>query len=293
VVKPSLKRKVVKYLQETHEVGIKKCCDLVGMSRSSWYYESSLDDTEVIEKLKELAKSHPTRGFDNYFYRIRKEGFTWARSRVLRVYRDLGLVRRPKKRKRLPESERKPLYQPSGLNQVWSMDFMHDQLSDGRNIRILNILDDYNRECLLNRGQISFPCTGVIMYLNRLGEEIGLPKYIRTDNGPEFISKEYERWAAENGVTIVRTEPGKPMQNGFIERFNRTFREDILDAFIFRSIQQFNVIAEKWRQDYNHTHPHGSLDGKSPKAYGKRSENLKGVPPLKQEYLNYRLSKES
>jgi putative transposase len=82
------------------------------------------------------------------------------------------------------------------------------------------------------------------------------------------------------------------MQNGFIERFNRTFREDILDAYIFRSIQQFNVIAEKWREDYNSTHPHGSLDGKSPKEYGKRRENLKGVPPLKQRYLNYRLSKE-
>ena len=292
MVKPSLKKKVVKYLREKYKVGLKKCCELVGMSRSSWYYESRMDDKEVIDKLNKMVESHPNRGFDNYFNRIRKEGLKWARSRVLRVYREMGLVRRPKRRRKLPDSERKPLYQPSRLNEVWSMDFMHDQLSDGRNIRILNIVDDYNRECLLNKGQLSFSSSRMIIYLNRLEQELGLPKYIRTDNGPEFRSKKYEEWAEEKQVTIVRTEPGKPMQNGFIERFNRTFREDILDAYMFRSIQQFNDIAGRWKEDYNNTHPHGSLDRKSPREYGKRVKILKGVPPLKKEYLNYRLSKE-
>jgi len=265
------------YLKNKYKSGIEKCVQVVGMSRSSWYYESKKDDTELIEKLKEMVEKYPNRGFENYYYRLRREGYKWAWIRLLRVYREMGLVRRPKKRRRLPESMRKPLSQAAQVNEVWSMDFMSDCLEDGRTFRVLNIIDDHNRESLLTQGSTSFPSSRVIRKLEELKEEIGLPKYIRTDNGPEFISKEYKNWCKENNVEPVYIEPGKPVQNAYIERLNRTFREDVLDAYLFRSISQFNVIAEKWKLDYNKYHPHDSLGKKSPREYVQRDKKSSGL----------------
>jgi putative transposase len=280
VVKPSAKRDVVGYLKKKYNTGVGKCCELVQMSRSSWYYKSKLDDTPVVKKLDEMVEKYPNRGFENYYYRIRREGKKWAWSRVLRVYREMGLVRRPKKRKRLPEELRKPLGQPAGLNEVWSMDFMSDSLEDGRTFRVLNIIDDYNRECLCNEGGVSYPSQRVLRQLELLKSEYGLPKYIRTDNGSEFRSDEYKAWCLKNGVEPVYTEPGKPMQNGYVERFNRTFREDILDAYLFSSVSQYNRIAERWNEDYNWYHPHDSLGKKSPREFASRqSASLAGASP--------------
>lgn len=257
-------------MKKKYSKGLEMCCSVLNISRASLYYKSKLEDSEVINKLRELAESHPNRGFDTYFARIRRGGSKWSRSRVLRVYRELGMVRRPKKRKKLPDAERKPLVVPIRLNQVWSMDFMRDSLVDGRTLRVLNVIDDHNRESLLIEGAISFPSRRVIQGLEQLKEEIGLPRYIRTDNGPEFISKEYKEWCLKNNVQCVYSEPGKPMQNGFVERFNRTFREDILDAYLFTSLGQFQLIAEKWQEDYNKYHPHKSLNKMSPKEYAPR-----------------------
>lgn len=274
MVKPSVKKEVVSYLRAKYKVGVRLATKLVGLSRSNWYYQSKLDDSEVIAKLESLVASHTNRGFDNYYNRIRREGFKWARCRVLRVYREMGLVRRAKRRRKLPDGMRKPLETPQVLNEVWSMDFMSDSLDDGRSFRILNIIDDCNRECLVTQGSISYPSLRVIRTLDRKAEEIGYPKYIRTDNGPEFISKDYKEWAAKNKITLVYAEPGKPMQNGYVERFNRTFREDILDAYLFSSISQFNMLAEEWSKDYNQYHPHKSLGRKSPIEYRKRRQPL-------------------
>ena len=127
------------------------------VSRSTIYYSSKLDDNEVIAQLKILVEELPTRGFDEYYYRLRQEGFKWNRKRVLRVYRQMGLVRRKKPRKQLPEGVRQPLHKTSRLNEVWSMDFMSDCLIDGRKFRVLNVMDDYNRECLLGKGSLTYP----------------------------------------------------------------------------------------------------------------------------------------
>jgi putative transposase len=249
------------------------------ISRSSWYYTSKLDDTDIVEKLKELVALKPNRGFDYYYRRSRREGCKWSRSRMLRVYRSENLVRRPKKRKRLPEELRRPLYQPETVNEVWSMDFMSDSLVDGRSFRVLNVIDDHNRECLLSRGSISFPSVRVIRHLEELIEYYGKPKYIRTDNGPEFISHEYKNWADNHGIKRVYSEPGKPMQNGYVERFNRTYREDVLDAHQFSSLRQFQAISDNEMADYNDSHPHESLGGMSPIEFGKRSVPCGGLAP--------------
>jgi len=279
VVKPSVKRTVIEYLSENYKAGLKRIASIVSYSRSSCYYQSKLDDSEIIEKFKLLIEKKPNRGFDYYYRRSRREGCRWSRDRMLRVYRSQGWVRRQKKRRKLPKELRKPLYQPSGVNVVWSMDFMSDSLSDGRTFRVLNVIDDYNRECLLGLGSISFPARRVIAHLEELIEYYGKPKYIRTDNGPEFISKDYKEWCKDHQITRVYSEPGKPMQNGYVERFNRTFREDILDAYLFSSVNQFQVIADMTIEDYNDNHPHESLGGKSPKEYGNRSHSTVGLSP--------------
>ncbi|MBK8622482.1 MAG: IS3 family transposase [Saprospiraceae bacterium] len=273
MVKPSAKRMIVTYLIKKYNASVDQSVSIVNMSRSSWYYKSKVDDSEIVSKLEQMVEKYPNRGFENYYHRIRREGKKWAWCRILRVYREMGLVRRVKKRFNLPDAQRKPLQQPDRHNETWSMDFMSDSLVDGRKFRILNILDDYNRECLVSEGSISFPAKRVIDQLERLKEDIGLPSYIRTDNGPEFTSNDYKEWCKKNEVTPVYAEPGKPTQNGYIERLNRTFREDVLDAYMFNSINQFNIISEKWKNDYNEYHPHQSLGHMSPKEYAPRVFN--------------------
>ena len=285
VVRPSIKREVVGYLQKKYRASLDKCCQVVNMSRSSWYYKSKLDDNPIISKLHEMVAKYPNRGFENYYYRIRRVGYKWAWCRMLRIYRELGLVRRPKKRRKHPVNLRKPLEQPCQLNEVWSMDFMSDCLEDGRNFRVLNIIDDHNRECLSNDGAISYPAKRVIKQLESLKLEIQLPRYIRTDNGPEFTSKTYADWCEENDVTPIYSEPCKPMQNGYVERFNRTFREDILDANLFNSLAQYNMIGEKWKDDYYTYHPHDSLEKKALRVCSKKP--IEFGASLELNWLNY------
>ena len=275
----SVKKDAVVYLSKKYNSGVNRCCKVLNISRSSIYYTNKLDDAEIIAKLKEMVCKHPNRGFENYYHRIRREGHKWAWSRLLRVYQSMGLVRRQKRRRRLPEAMRKPLEQPKTLNEVWSMDFMSDSLEDGRTFRVLNIIDDCNRECLCTQGSISYPTLRVLRRLQELKEEVGTPSYIRTDNGPEFISKEYINWCEKHHIQRVYSEPGKPMQNGYIERFNRTFREDVLDAYLFRSLRQFNVLAEKWKEDHNQYHPHKSLKNRNPREHAQRRQPILGLSP--------------
>ena len=162
----------------------------------------------------------------------------------------LGLRRKYKKR--LPARVRQPLVQPDQYLHTWSMDFMSDALTDKRKIRIFNVIDDYNREALAIEVGLGFPSERVIRVLDHLSEEIGLPKAIRVDNGPEFTSMNFQNWCKENNIEIKYIQPGSPVQNAFIERFNRYFREDVLDAYWFEDLEQLRVIIERWRTDYNY-----------------------------------------
>lgn len=276
MVKPSAKREVATYLLKRFSVSIERSCKVVNLHRSMWYYKSKKDDSEVIDKLNELAEQLPTRGFDEYYERIRKQGFKWNRKRVLRVYRNMKLGLRRKRKKRLPSRVKEPLIRPEELNQTWSMDFMSDALKDGRRVRIFNVIDDCNRESLAIECGVGFPAERVIRVLTQLEEEIGLPKKIRVDNGPEFISHAFQNWCKSKSITIQFIQPGKPMQNSFIERFNRFFREDILDAYWFEGLDQLRILAEQWKQDYNYNHPHKSLGRKAPCEY--KSRFPQGVP---------------
>lgn len=264
MVEPSGKRSIVAYLLEKYKKSIKLTCATVDFNRSMWYYNSKTDDTEVENKLNEYAESLPTYGFDEYYWRLRKEGYKWNRKRVLRIYRKMGLVLRRKRKRPYPLRTPIPLSEPSKPNEVWSMDFMSDSLEDGRRIRVFNVIDDYNREALATEVSLSFPSAKVVRILEQLIEERGQPRMIRTDNGSEFTAHLYQNWCDDKRIKKEYIKPGKPTQNAYVERFNKSFRKGVLNAYLFRSIRDLREKAEEWRYDYNFYHPHKSLGRKTP-----------------------------
>lgn len=258
---------MVAYVVTTHQISISRACRTVSLSKSMYYYNKVKDDTETISKLQELAEAYPTEGQDLYYGRIRQQGYKWNYKRVRRVYLLMGLNRRRKARKRLPERVKEPLVQPDRFKESWSVDFMSDVLVNGRKFRTLNVIDDYNREAIAIQVAHSMPAVQVTRLLDRIIKEQGKPKRIRVDNGPEFISKEFRDWCLNKNILIQFIQPGRPMQNGYIERFNRSFRESILDAYLFEDIMQVQILAEEWVWDYNHKRPHEALGGKTPNQY--------------------------
>ena len=240
-----------------------------------WYYQGQKNDGEVISKLQSLAELYPTRGFDDYYGKIRNEGLPWNRKRVLRVYRGIKLGLRRKHKRRLPARVKEPLQQALAPNESYSMDFMSDALTTGRKLRVLKVMDDCTRESLAAYADYSIPSEQVVEVLKQVIAERAKPNQIRVDNGPEFTSKVFTAWCKKNGITIKYIQPGKPMQNGFIERLNRTFREDVLDAYQFETLEELRILSDEWQYHYNHYHPHKSLNRKSPaEVYKASRQNL-------------------
>ncbi len=234
-------------------------------------------------KLQQYAELYPTRGFDDYFGKIRNEGLIWNRKRVLRVYRSLQMKLRCKHKKRLPARVKELLAEPSQLNQTWSLDFMSDALTNGRRIRIFKAMDDGSRESLAAHADYSISAEKVITILQRVAAQRGLPQQIRVDNGLEFISKAFNGWCNQNNIIIKYIQPGKPTQNAYIERLNRLFREDVLNAYLFDSLGQVRILADKWMDEYNNLHPHKSLYGKTP---NQMAAQLGGACPAQLNHLS-------
>lgn len=241
-----------------------RACRVIGMQRSLFYYRSHKDDKEVIEKLQDLSRRFPTRGFDKYYGIIRSDGLRWGRSRVLRVYRNLKLSLRRKHKRRLPSRIKEPLQSPAEPNLSYSMDFMSDALVGGRKLRILNVIDDCTRESLAAWCDYSIPGEKVVEVLEQIMAERRKPKQIRVDNGPEFRGKVFTQWCNNKNIAIKFIQPGRPMQNAYIERLNRTYREDVLDAYLFETLEQVRMLSDEWQHHYNHTYPHDGLQGKRP-----------------------------
>jgi len=234
-----------------------------------YYYQPRLkDDDELIQLLQELSSKHHQLGFWKLYGIIRSKGYKYNHKRVRRVYRALKLnIRRKVIKRRLPSRVKTPLIVPVEINQVWSMDFMSDALWSGRGFRTFNVIDDYNREALVVGVAISFPAYKVIQVLKELIKDRGKPEQIRVDNGPEFTSFTFIDFCNERNIEINYIQPGKPMQNGFVERFNGSFRREVLDAFIFYNIQQVIDIKNQWVEHYNNERPHDALKGLTPLKY--------------------------
>jgi putative transposase len=209
--------------------------------------------------LLQLAAWKPRWGFPKMYAYLRNQGHKVNHKRIRRVYRELGLNLRIKPKKRLPVRDPQPLEAPDSANKSWSLDFMHDSLANGRPIRTLNIIDDFNREALWIEVDTSIPSARVIRVLEMLARWRGYPRQLRMDNGPEFISQTMADWATEQDVSMAFIQPGKPAENAYIERFNRTFREDILDAYLFHSIEEVQYLSNDWLEEYNAVRPHESL----------------------------------
>lgn len=235
----------------------------------------------MAEKLREWTEKKPTEGFWKIFGRIRSEGLVWNHKRVHRVYKKLGMNLKRKHKRRLPERVKVPLAQPEQINQSWSMDFMSDVLTNGMRFRTLNIIDDYNREVLAIEIDTSLPALRVKRVLESVIEWRGKPTQIRTDNGPEFIASYLVDWCEENTIHLQYIQPGKPTQNAFIERFNGSFRKDVLDAYLFSSLSQVRILTEEWMKDYNYHRPHEALENLSPVQFKQRAVNSGKLPEAK------------
>jgi putative transposase len=255
------------YLTSGFQVSITRACRVVDLPKSMYYYTSVKDDSAVINKLKELSEQKPGEGQDKYYDRIRLANLPWNHKRVSRVYRMMGLHLRRKGKRRIPARVKTPLLQPEHSNMTWSMDFMHDCLMNGRKYRILNILDDYNRKAISVEADFSFPAEAVNNVLKHAIHEYGIPSAIRVDNGPEFLSSMFTLFCEQRGIKVQYIQPGKPMQNGYIERFNGTLRRDFLNANLFESLYDFRNKRDLWLEDYNNCRPHEALGNVPPNQF--------------------------
>ena len=190
---------------------------------------------------------------------LRIQGYRWNHKRVWRVYRQLRLHLPRRQKRRLPRIPWHPLVAPTRSNQVWALDFMHDRLYSGQSFRTLNVLDESNREGLAIEIDTSLPAGRVIRVLEQLRDLRGLPDALRLDNGSEFRAQAFVGWCEDHGIELRFIQPGQPQQNAFIERFNRTYREEVLNAYVFETLTQVRLITEHWLEVYNHERPHRAL----------------------------------
>jgi putative transposase len=199
-------------------------------------------------------------------------GHGWNKKRVYGLYKRLGLNLRRRVRHRMPERVKQPLVAPVSPNTGWSMDFRSDRLTNGRQFRTLNLIDEFNREALAIEVDTSMPSARVIRVLEQVKSWRLLPQSIRVDNGPEFIAEVLAEWCEQHGVMLNFIPPGKPQKNGYVERFNRSFREDILDSDLFESLDEVREMAWDWQIEYNEERSQDSLNNLTPVEYRQRYE---------------------
>lgn len=256
------------------EVGVSEraACKLVGISVSGFRYKSRRkDDPEVRARMKELAARKRRWGYRTICARIRLEGSLVNHKRLYRMYSEEGLtLRRKRHRKRKAGARMTYLPPVTRPNERWAMDFVSDSIAGGRRFRVLSIVDHFTRECPWLEVDTSLPSARVIRVLEQLIEVRGKPEMIVVDNGPEFISIAMDRWAFLQGIVLHFIEPGKPMQNGHVESFNGTLRDDCLNENWFLNIDEARDVIERWKEEYNEFRPHSSIGNIPPALFADR-----------------------
>lgn len=256
------------HLCEHYGVSVRLACEVAGISRSSYAYtHKRIDDDAVMDAILALVERHPRWGFPKLRKRLRRLGHAWNHKRIYRVYRALRLNMRRKAKRRLPSRHPRPLMVPAKVNVCWSMDFMSAVLRHGHRFRTFNVVDDFNREVLTIDVNSGITAERVVTMLERVIVWRGAPDIIRVDNGSEFTSGAFTEWAADNDIEVDFIQPGCPYQNSYIERFNRTYREDVLDLYLFETLQEVREITDEWVEIYNYERPHDSLNDMTPKEY--------------------------
>ena len=270
-MRPARKRQMVDEVRAVWQLSIRRACQALPVDRSTCHYRSKRAGQAVLMKrIKEIAETRVRYGYRRVHVLLRREGWRVNAKRVCRLYREMGLQLRNKSPKRKLREDRSPA---SAANQVWAMDFVHDQLFDGRKIRVLAIIDTFTRLSPAIDVRQSFRGSDVVDTLERVIREIGCPKTIRLDNGPEFISKELDLWAFIRGVTLDFSRPGKPTDNAFIESLNGKFRAECLNVNWFLSLDEARRKCEAWRRDYNEVRPHSAIGNQVPAMLHRSADN--------------------
>ena len=278
-MKPAARRLAAAHVRDAFGVSERRATRVIGMHRSTARYSARPDESgELRERMRRLAADCPRAGYRMMLDRLRWEGTPVNHKRVYRLYRDEGLQLPKRRRKYLRSVRRQPLSPAVGLNSRWSMDFMSDALADGRRFRVFNVIDDFSRECLAIEVGTSLPGMVVTRVLDRVAESRGLPDVIVVDNGPEFRGREMDAWACRRGVRLHFIDPGKPMQNAFVESFNDKFRYECLNAHYFVGLEDARRRIENWRREYNELRPHRSLGRIPPAAFARRAAALQAPP---------------
>jgi len=263
-------------IREAHGMSERRACTLVGMKRSSCRYGARRVELRGLRgRLRALAQERRRFGYRRLTVLLRREGWTVNHKRVYRLYGQEGLQVRRRKRKRIGAVERQPFTTPTRPSERWSMDFVSDALTDGRKFRSLNLVDDYNRECLAAEVDTSITGARVVRVLEGLRERRGLPQVLVMDNGPEFAGQALDVWAYKQGVNLHFIEPGKPVQNAFIESFNGKMRDECLNEHWFMSLGEARETIEAWRRDYNEVRPHSALGNRTPHEFTAHGATLR------------------
>lgn len=273
---PAAQREAVRYAQETHGLSQRRASRLVGCNRKTARLIPKCcdDDKEVCEKMQSLLEHYPAAGYRMLWALLRHDGVLLNPKKVYRLYKAKEWTLPAKTRKRL-KSEGRGLPEPATHpNEEWSLDFLHDALSDGRAFRILNIMDTFTRQALAIECDTSLSGERVVRVLEAQRLQKGAPKRLRIDNGPEFRSHALDVWAKTHGVTLFFIQPGKPTQNGTVESFNGTLRRECLDQEWFVSLEQARQTIEAWRVAYNTRRPHSSLSYLPPDVWAQQFESL-------------------
>lgn len=265
-MKPARARKLVDYLRTSYRISIRRACRAYPLDRSSYHYKSRRpEQAPLCKRIREIAETRVRYGYRRIHVLLRREGWRVNHKRVRRLYNEEGLQLRNKSPKRKVAAKlRDDRTAATTPNECWSMDFLSDQLFDGRKIRVLTIVDNFTRLSPAIDVRLSYRGADVVSTLERVSGVYGRPKRIRVDQGPEFISKELDLWAWMNGVTLDFSRPGKPTDNAFAESFNGKFRAECLNASWFLSLDDARSKCEAWRTDYNEVRPHSSIGNQTP-----------------------------
>jgi putative transposase len=271
-----MRREAVLVMQLEIELSQRRACGLMELYRATCRYRRRRgEDQRLRVRLRELAEARRRFGYRRLQVLLQREGWQVNHKRVYRLYVEEKLsLRRKRGRKR--SRVRQPLPEAVAANQVWSVDFMTDALSSGRRFRMLNIVDDYTRECLAIEVDTSLGGVRVVRVLEELKQRRGLPRQIRSDNGPEFVSRAVDQWAYEQGLQWHTIQPGRPMENGYVESFNGRFRDECLNENWFRDLADAREKIVQWKQDYNETRPHSSLQYRTPMEFAAQAADFYG-----------------
>lgn len=268
-------------MTEEHQLSVVRACQVARLSRAA-YYKPEIDwkarDHAVIAALQAVVAEEQRWGFWKCHDRLRAQGYGWNHKRLWRVYCQLRLNLPRRTKRRVPQRVRQPLVVEPRMNAVWAIDFMYDTLYSGRVFRTLNVLDEANRGALGIDVAVSIPARRVIAFLTQMIELHGCPDAIRCDNGTELTSQAFTDWCKEQGIELRFIQPGKPDQNAYIERFNRTYRDEVLSAYLFDSLDEVREITAAWLERYNEIRPHDGLGSLPPARY--REQLLAAETPV-------------